>query len=595
MISLIRSFLKRFALKVVLGVFAFHLTSSQTFAKEDTVLIDSTPQGARIEVNGWHLGTTPFAWKIGNFALNPKKNFAWSKYLNESVVLSLSKKGYVTKTIEITGPALQWRSFDRSSQFTYYVIKSTSFNFKLDEVGEFFGSNPYRTVSDRSEKSSNDATHTGVLIRNVLPAIVTVRTSDGVGSGFVISDTAVVVTNKHVVGGNSSVRVVTARGEEFSSTSIFLHPDKDLALIKLDVGNLPYLRLADPSRVDVGVDVYAIGSPGVGTIELQNTVTKGVVSAFRKTDHTVLIQTDAAINPGNSGGPLLDTYGEVVGVNTLKIVSKSVSGLNFAISSGDVLDMLKQHFSYTPSYLSGQPDVTTEAIVANRDSSTQTNSLEPVRQPPSAEDVLPPVESRQYETKEINLGMTMSEVEALLGPPLMKAKLSTRFIYKYQDYKYQDVLIEFAEGRVTDVGFTVEHAQPDKEEEVDKSQKRPEEAEEPAKKEATAYVFFYRTRWNGSIGNSPVFLDHNFLADIDRGRYVGFKVEPGPHLFTSTSSKKFVNIQVEAGDYYCINVDMGRFGSTELKLETIEKCKKEIPKIKPLQRDLVGPVFPPVY
>ena len=96
-------------------------------------------------------------------------------------------------------------------------------------------------------------------------------------------------------------------------------------------------------------------------------------------------------------------------------------------------------------------------------------------------------------------------------------------------------------------------------------------------------------------GTSPVSLDRNFLADIDRGRYVGFKVEPGPHLFTSTSSKKFVNIQIEASHYYCINVDMGMFGSTELKLETAEKCKKEIPKIKRLQRELVGPVFPPVY
>src|ERR1017187_6141505 len=101
----------------------------------------------------------------------------------------------------------------------------------------------------------------------------------------------------------------------------------------------------------VGQEVIAIGSPGlpgIAGVTSRNTVTRGIVSAFRGPNDAghVYIQTDAAINPGNSGGPLLNKYGYVVGVNTIKVVGEGYSGLNFAISSNDVFVMLERRFNY---------------------------------------------------------------------------------------------------------------------------------------------------------------------------------------------------------------------------------------------------------
>jgi S1-C subfamily serine protease len=143
-----------------------------------------------------------------------------------------------------------------------------------------------------------------------------------------------------------------------SSESVFVHPTKDLALIKVKPGVYSYLKLADPRFVNVGADVVAIGSPGLpgGTTLLVNTVTKGIVSAFRKSEtYGLLVQTDVNINHGNSGGPLLNLRGEVIGVNTLGFREGGATGLNFAIFSSEIIQMLKEHFQYEPEYLKERP------------------------------------------------------------------------------------------------------------------------------------------------------------------------------------------------------------------------------------------------
>jgi S1-C subfamily serine protease len=168
------------------------------------------------------------------------------------------------------------------------------------------------------------------------------------GSGFFVTKKGVIVTNKHVVGASSQVRVLNAFGKLYETQSIYTDPDHDLALLKVDCDDCPALTLAEPASIDVGQEVVAIGSPGLGGMTFRNTVTRGIVSAFRgpgETNH-VYIQTDASINPGNSGGPLLNKWGYVVGVNTVKVVGEDYSGLNFAISSNDVLLMLERRFEF---------------------------------------------------------------------------------------------------------------------------------------------------------------------------------------------------------------------------------------------------------
>ena len=162
----------------------------------------------------------------------------------------------------------------------------------------------------------------------------------GQGSGFVVSADGYIITNNHVVGGADRVTVVTADDRDYEAEVVGTDEESDLAVLKIDAGtDLPYLPLADSDKTEVGQWVVAIGSP----FGLSQTVTAGIVSATGRstmggiTGMGDFIQTDAAINPGNSGGPLLNIYGEVVGVNTA-IMSRSggYNGIGFAIPSKTV-------------------------------------------------------------------------------------------------------------------------------------------------------------------------------------------------------------------------------------------------------------------
>lgn len=155
------------------------------------------------------------------------------------------------------------------------------------------------------------------------------------GSGFIISADGYVVTNNHVVKGAEKITIVLDDNRELDATLIGTDPQTDLAVLKVDGKDLPFLNFANSDQIDVGEWAIAIGSP----FQLEASVTVGVVSAkgrqnLKITDLEDFLQTDAAINPGNSGGPLLNLNGDVIGVNTA-IVSRSggYMGIGFAIPS----------------------------------------------------------------------------------------------------------------------------------------------------------------------------------------------------------------------------------------------------------------------
>src|SRR3954467_14471133 len=162
------------------------------------------------------------------------------------------------------------------------------------------------------------------------------RRSLSLGSGVVVSSDGYVVTNNHVVGEN--VREITVALEdkrEIKGRVIGIDPATDIALLKIDVRNLPMVPWGDSSRLQVGEWVLAIGSP----FQLSRTVTAGIVSATGRAnvgfaEYEDFIQTDAAINPGNSGGALINTRGELVGINT-GIFSQSggYQGIGFSVPS----------------------------------------------------------------------------------------------------------------------------------------------------------------------------------------------------------------------------------------------------------------------
>jgi len=144
------------------------------------------------------------------------------------------------------------------------------------------------------------------------------------------------VTNAHVAGSDTSVRIHLVSGGLLTARVEKVAADLDLAVLKLPtMSTSPTVSLGGVVNVRSGEDVIAIGS-SLGVF--QNSVTRGIVSGIRKTGNVVLIQTDAAINPGNSGGPLLDRNGTVIGINTMSI--RSAQGISFAVAIDHAKELL---------------------------------------------------------------------------------------------------------------------------------------------------------------------------------------------------------------------------------------------------------------
>jgi S1-C subfamily serine protease len=176
------------------------------------------------------------------------------------------------------------------------------------------------------------------VISQAMPAVVSIETATARGTGFFISP-GLVVTNAHVVETNRSVSLRLTSGKLLNGRVATVSPEYDLALVRLDPApaDQTVLRPRTVHDIRVGQEVIAIGS-ALGV--LQNTVTRGIISAVRRAGTVVLLQTDAAINPGNSGGPLLDRSGLVIGVTTMK-VGQSAESIGFAVAIDHALPLIE--------------------------------------------------------------------------------------------------------------------------------------------------------------------------------------------------------------------------------------------------------------
>jgi S1-C subfamily serine protease len=167
------------------------------------------------------------------------------------------------------------------------------------------------------------------VVGRVLPAVASITAGQARGTGFFVRHDQV-LTNAHVVEGQSSVRL-QAGDTDYTARVVTIAQGSDLAILQVYNANpqQPTLRLGSASTARVGQEVIAVGS-ALGV--LSNTVTRGIVSAFRDVGTVRLIQTDAAINPGNSGGPLVDRNGVVIGINSLAVASREGQGIGFAVA-----------------------------------------------------------------------------------------------------------------------------------------------------------------------------------------------------------------------------------------------------------------------
>ena len=180
------------------------------------------------------------------------------------------------------------------------------------------------------------------VARQLSPAVVSISRRGGSGSGVVVRTDGVVLTNAHVVGNVRTVEVRLADGRRIPGEVLGRDPTIDIAVVRVSARDLPAAPIGDSDELEAGQTAIAIGNP----LGLERTVTTGVVSAVNRSPRGFgldgLIQTDAAISPGNSGGQLLDSRGQLIGINTAVIVGAGAEGLGFAVPINLAQDVMRQ-------------------------------------------------------------------------------------------------------------------------------------------------------------------------------------------------------------------------------------------------------------
>lgn len=306
----------------------------------------SKPAGATVELDGVAIGTTPCEKEFPGGYFH-KTRTSYGARLEHPLVARISLAGYATKELTLTDGPQNWISLNGRSRGEYWLLKADHFHVDLRAITDTFTGEIVAKVSDSSAGLQPELS-LEELVRQTKPAVVYLKGLDKSGSGFLVTGTGVIVTNAHVARGEESLLTQLAGGQQLDAKVVYIDGELDIALAKLEVSagkaELPHLALADATSVRQGESVLAIGNPGDAMLF---SVTKGIVSAVGKFPNAgpgTWIQTDAPINPGNSGGPLLNARGEVIGINTLKLIKKNVTGIGFALSASDLLEVLHRFY-----------------------------------------------------------------------------------------------------------------------------------------------------------------------------------------------------------------------------------------------------------
>lgn len=255
--------------------------------------------------------------------------------------------------------AVYWNVIGPTERENGYYGDGDSFTLSSDEetttIPRVEGNGAVLTVqSDHGETMTASE-----VFETVNPAVVSVIAAQGdgtaaVGTGVIFTEDGYFLTNAHVIEGGEECMVLLADGRKYEANLVGYDRDEDVAVLKImDAEDLPVAVIGDSDALSPGDPVYAIGNP-LG-VELRGTLTDGIVSAINRDVEVdgrtmTLIQTNAALNEGNSGGPLINEYGQVVGLNTIKMSAGSgevgVEGLGFAIPSRTVEYLANQILKY---------------------------------------------------------------------------------------------------------------------------------------------------------------------------------------------------------------------------------------------------------
>lgn len=286
----------------------------------------------------------------------------------------LPNKDSTTPFETLPDTSSQGKTHDESD-YSDKVNKDYS-GMKLESNPKDAKTNNSYTAAKASEKVSDSVV--GILCySDDVPDQADTTTASSQGSGIIFSQDGYVITNAHVIGNSKTayaIRVVTSDGKVYKAGVVGYDSRTDIAVLKMDdAKGLTPATFGDSSQLEVGQDIIVVGNPG--GLDYQNTTTKGVISALDRklstSSLTKYIQTDAAINPGNLGGPLVNYYGQVVGITTSKIVSETYEGMGFAIPSQtvkNIVDTLVKN-----GYVEGRVKIGISGIAVTSDQASNYN------------------------------------------------------------------------------------------------------------------------------------------------------------------------------------------------------------------------------
>ena len=286
----------------------------------------------------------------------------------------LPNKDSTTPFETLPDTSSQGKTHDESD-YSDKVNKDYS-GMKLESNPKDAKTNNSYTAAKASEKVSDSVV--GILCySDDVPDQADTTTASSQGSGIIFSQDGYVITNAHVIGNSKTayaIRVVTSDGKVYKAGVVGYDSRTDIAVLKMDdAKGLTPATFGDSSQLEVGQDIIVVGNPG--GLDYHNTTSKGVISALDRklstSSLTKYIQTDAAINPGNSGGPLVNYYGQVVGITTSKIVSETYEGMGFAIPSQtvkNIVDTLVKN-----GYVEGRVKIGISGIAVTSDQASNYN------------------------------------------------------------------------------------------------------------------------------------------------------------------------------------------------------------------------------
>src|SRR6266704_2477683 len=307
--------------------------------------------------------------------------------LEHPMVARISLSGYATKELTLTEGPMDWISLNGRNRGEYWLLKSAHFHVELQPISETFTGGIIARVSDASAGLQSELS-LEELVRLTKPAVVYLKGLDKAGSGFFVTGTGVIVTNAHLARGEESLLALLSTGQQLEAKVVYVDPDLDIALAKVELPSgrnaFPHLALTGATGVHQGESVLAIGNPGDAMLF---SVTKGIVSAvgtFPNAGPGTWIQTDTPINPGNSGGSLLNSRGEVIGINTQKLIKKNVTDIGSAPSSSDLLEVLHRFYTNVASPSPGTVPATIQPAASEGTASAQPSNTSSTAPPEGA-------------------------------------------------------------------------------------------------------------------------------------------------------------------------------------------------------------------